>query len=70
MKAENDDWHGIEWNVLWQSRNETLDSRLVGRNIINKDNFTFFLRTGKIDRLGWMFGDEQIVTEGLEAFYA
>lgn len=68
MQAEKDGWCGIEWNVLWQARNETLDSRLTGRNIINKEKFTFYTRTGIIDYLHWMFNDtEQKV--GLEAIW-
>ncbi len=32
MKLNKDGWTGIEWNVLWQARNETLDPRLAIRN--------------------------------------
>lgn len=69
MQAEQDGWYGIEWNVLWQARDETLDERLTGRNTINKERFAFFLNSGRIDRLDWMFDDEKSMT-GLEAFYA
>ncbi len=70
QQAEKDDWNGIEWNVLWQARNETLDPRLAIRNAkINKEKFTFYLRTGRIERLDWMFQDEEPVKEGLEALW-
>jgi hypothetical protein len=68
-QAEGDDWTGIEWNVLWQARNETLDLRLAPRNKINKEKFTYFLRTGRIERMDWMFDDEHPVKEGLEALW-
>jgi hypothetical protein len=54
---------------LWQARNETLDLRLAPRNTIHKEKFTFFLRTGRIERMNWMFDDEQPVKEGLEALW-
>jgi hypothetical protein len=70
QQAERDDWTGIEWNVLWQARDETLDERLAIRNAkIDKEKFTFFLRTGRIERLDWMFDDEEPIKEGLEAIW-
>lgn len=69
MQAEGDGWTGIEWNVLWQARNETLDQRLVGRNKINKEKFTSYLDSGRIEKLDWMFDDEQPVKQGLEAIW-
>ena len=68
-QAEGDSWTGIEWNVLWQARNETLDSRLAPRSKINKEKFTYFVRTGKIEKLNWMFDDEVIPKQGLEALW-
>jgi hypothetical protein len=54
---------------LWQARNETLDERLAARNKINKEKFTYYVRTGKIERLNWMFEDEVIPKQGLEALW-
>lgn len=68
-QAEQDGWVGIEWNVLWQARHETLDARLASRDKIHKEKFAYYLRTGKIERLNWMFADEEKVIEGLEVFY-
>ncbi|MEK9697068.1 MAG: hypothetical protein VW270_15000 [Candidatus Poseidoniales archaeon] len=48
QRLEKDDWSGIEWNVLWQSRNETIDNRLVGRRNVDKRRFSEFMRTGRI----------------------
>lgn len=69
LQAEQDGWYGIDWDVLWQARNETLDERLAGRRDIEDERFTFFLRSGRIDRLDWMFSDNDLPV-GLEAFYA
>lgn len=68
QKAESDGWYGIEWKVLWQSRDETLDQRLSRRNVINKEKFSSFIRTGKLSNLEWMFNDENKVLDGLERF--
>lgn len=55
--VQNDGWYGIEWDVLWQSRNEILDSRLTGRQGINKEKYANFINTGSMDRLEWMYDD-------------
>jgi hypothetical protein len=68
IKAEGDGWYGIDWNVMWQARNETIDSRLDRKNGIDKEKFTFFLNSGKIDILEWMFDDEEKPLIGLELF--
>lgn len=67
-KAEGDGWYGIDWDVMWQSRNETIDLRLDDRKGINKEKFTYFIRSGRIENLEWMFDDEQRIPMGLEAF--
>lgn len=69
-QAESDGWHGIDWDVLWQARDETLDVRLSSRQNIKKELFTSYLNSGKIQKLNWMFNDERPVLNGLEAFYA
>jgi hypothetical protein len=66
--AEGDRWHGIDWDVLWQARDETLDPKLTGRKRINKENFSLFVETGRIMRLDWMFNDIENTPMGLEAF--
>jgi len=58
-KVENDGWHGIDWNVLWQARNETLHPSLAGKNKIDKGKFSTFVKSGSISRLSWMFDDEK-----------
>lgn len=67
-KAEGDGWYGIDWDVLWQSRNETIDLRLDHKRGIDKEKFTYFINSGKIENLEWMFDDENRPMVGLEAF--
>ena len=61
MKVEQDGWSGIEWEVLWQARAETLDLTFVTKTGINKSKFDSFLKTGQLDRLEMMYNDEQNV---------
>lgn len=61
MKVEQDGWSGIEWEVLWQAREETLDLTFVTKTGINKSKFDSFLKTGQLDRLEMMYNDEQNV---------
>ena len=68
IKAEGDGWYGIDWEVLWQSRNETIDLRLDHKNGIDKEKFTYFINSGKIENLEWMFNDEEVPLIGLEMF--
>jgi hypothetical protein len=67
-QAESDGWYGIDWNVLWQARNETIDLRLDQDRGINKDKFSSFLNSGKLENLEWMFNDEEPALIGLENF--
>lgn len=68
LQCEQDGWNGIDWDVLWDARNETIDLRLDTKNGINKDKFSSFLNSGKLENLEWMFNDEQQVLTGLEMF--
>jgi hypothetical protein len=67
-KVESDGWYGIEWEVLWQARDETLDTRLATKNDIAKEKFTYFVNSGRIEHMDWMFDDEKPIQIGLEAF--
>ena len=66
-KAESDGWYGIDWDVTWQARNETLDPRLSKRSKIEKDRFGGFLSTGNLDRMSWLT-NQQSAPVGLEGF--
>lgn len=68
IKAEGDGWYGIDWDVLWQSRNETIDLRLDHKRGIDKEKFSSFINSGRIENLEWMFDDEEPMLIGLENF--
>jgi hypothetical protein len=53
---------------LWQSREETIDLRLDHRRGIDKERFSSFINTGRLENLEWMFDDEQPILNGLEQF--
>lgn len=57
QQVENDNWNGIDWNVLWDSRNESLIPELNHKSGINKSLFSSFLNTGNIKYLHMMFPD-------------
>jgi len=67
-KVESDGWYGIEWRVLWDARRETLDARLYDSNVIQKGKMAEFVETNNIDRLDWMFKEDEPVSMGLDAF--
>lgn len=52
-KVENDDWFGIEWQVLWQARQEELDNRLL-HNRIQTERYADFYNSGTILNLEWV----------------
>lgn len=68
QQVEKDGWYGIDWNVLWQARDETLDNRLCGRNKIDQERFSEFLYTGGLSKLNWLFSDEREFKKGIEEF--
>jgi hypothetical protein len=68
IKAESDGWYGIDWDVLWQAREETIDLRLDNKRGIDKERFSSFVRTGRLENLEWLFDDEEPILTGLENF--
>ena len=68
QQCENDGWYGIEWQVLWDARNELIELPLVGRKKIDKEKFSLFLNSGKLDKLEMMFDDERPAKVGFESF--
>lgn len=53
-RVSNDGWYGIEWDVLWQARSETLDYRLLSPGCIQKEKYADFYDNGYIDKLDWL----------------
>lgn len=68
QQCQSDGWNGIDWDVMWDARRETLYSTLDTRMGISKEKFALFLNSGKIDRLQWMFDDKEQPI-GLENFF-
>ena len=68
--VSSDSWNGIDWDVLWQARKETIDKKLDKRTGIDKNRFGEYLKTGSIDRVEWMFKDSVKKDIGLEMFFA
>lgn len=50
LKVQKDNWSGIDWNPLWQAREETVRKEYL-TNLVDKGKMELFLETGKIDRL-------------------
>jgi hypothetical protein len=49
MKAESDDWYGIDWNVIWQGREEVVGAELAPRYAKeDKNKMSLFLDRGTI----------------------
>tara|TARA_E500000318_G_scaffold23304_1_gene23707 strand:+ start:8640 stop:9659 length:1020 start_codon:yes stop_codon:yes gene_type:complete len=68
-KVEKDSWYGIEWEVLWQSRRETIDSRTDHKRGVDKSLYSHFVKTGDVLRLDWMYNDLNEANFGLEKFF-
>lgn len=56
MKVEQDGWFGIDWNPMWQAREELIDKKYL-TNLVDKSKMEIFLQTGKID-YNSTFGNE------------
>lgn len=50
-------WSGIEWEVLWQARLETLHEKLYGSKQIHKEKMEEFMDTGYLSEVNWLHGD-------------
>ena len=68
IQIEKDGWFGIDWDVLWQARNECLDFRIAGKNLIEDYKFSEFIDNGFLSRMNWMFDDEKELKNILEYF--
>jgi hypothetical protein len=67
-KCQSDNWNGIDWNVLWQARSESLHQSLSNKSTIQKYKFSTFLNHGNLDNLNMMFlSDKKIFN--LESFF-
>ena len=51
-QCEEDGWSGIDWQLLWDGRNEIIDNRLL-RNSVKEQDMWEFLNTGNFEKLRW-----------------
>ncbi len=68
-QCAQDGWNGIAWQVFWDARTETLDTRLQSQRGVERARYGDFLRTGHVARLDWMFPDEVSSPSGLDHFF-
>ena len=48
-RVEADEWMGIDWQVFWDARKETLPASLYGSKSIRKELYSVFLDTGTLE---------------------
>lgn len=49
-RVQNDGWTGVNWDVYWQARRETIHPMLAASRKIKKDKFSDFLKKGDFMR--------------------
>lgn len=55
-KVQEDDWPGIDWDLLWEGRGEILDERTNRGCGVSKEDMKYFLQTGKIKYYEYLQG--------------
>lgn len=63
QQCEQDDWFGIDWKPLWDSRNETINNKLL-TNKINHSKMALYLDNNVLDATG-LFENNKV---GLDFF--
>lgn len=53
-QIEKDDWVGIDWQLLWDGRDEILDSRVNKETGVSTEDMEYFLNTGKIKYIEYL----------------
>jgi hypothetical protein len=49
-RVQNDGWVGVNWDVYWQARRETIHPLLAASRKIKKNQYGDFLKTGQFMR--------------------
>jgi len=49
-KVEQDDWTGVDWQVFWDGRKESLHEELYLSESLHKELYSQFLETGSFMR--------------------
>lgn len=52
QQCEKDNWYGIDWNLLWDARKETIMPKLL-TDKIDTSRYGEFIRTGVVQYLDW-----------------
>lgn len=52
FRCQQDGWTGIDWDLLWQGRQEILDKRLLNM-YVDKNKFGEYIINGTIQKLDW-----------------
>lgn len=63
LKCESDNWEGIDWKPLWDSRTETIDKKLL-TNSIDNSKMRLYLESNILDATGLFENNKS----GLELF--
>lgn len=67
IKTKNGNWPGIEWEVLFQARKETLDPKVL-ENFTDASRYSEFLDYGNWSKMDLLFKNEGIENKGLMEF--
>lgn len=54
-RVQDDNWDGIDWDLLWDGRNEILDKRTNRNTGVIQEDMEFFLNTGKVKNLEFLY---------------
>jgi len=52
QQCEKDNWYGIDWDLLWDARKETIKVRLL-TDKVDTSRYGEFIRTGVVQYLDW-----------------
>jgi len=54
-QVQEDGWAGIDWQLLWDGRDEIIDSRTNRKTGVVKEDMEYFLNTGKIKYIDYVY---------------
>jgi len=66
-KVQEDDWPGIEWQLLWDGRNEILDKRTIRTTGVVKSDMEHFLDTGEIKYFDYLKSEKMENIGGMKS---
>lgn len=66
-KVEGDNWTGIDWELLWDGRNELLDKRTNRNSGVVNEDMQYFLDTGNIKYYDYLNKDDMEYVKTLKS---